>query len=949
MKSETSYPAPVTKRSLAACLAAMVALSAAPIWAQTVSTTAADEDDEAVVRLSPFQVASDKDYGYIKTNSLTATRIGARIMDTPLQIQVLSEDFIRDTGLDNINDVLRYSATSAGDSMMGILQPATGFTPSGNFTTRGFPINARMKNSVRRYTVYSLDNIERVELVRGPASVFFGQAFPGGVINYISKQAEFRNLPTEFSYRRSNDGGNKVTYDQNTVLLKDKIAFRNFISHENSSFQRDFERRRGFTVQPQVKIRVSDKLEARVEFEYTERKENLAARGWLWADAWFDAYKNPSAALMNAANINPALTNAERQALYRTRIQGVADGPGYNAWITDTRNAAGNQNIARYQASSFNRKSAYRQLMWGQGAKSGDPDDFNPWGPGSTTDEEVTNISITLDAKPFEWWTAKYTYNWSHAYYYERKSEARPNADGETFNVLPGLVWRFYDVDPTDHILDNIISFETFGIKNKILFGGIHRAGDNQFGGTSPAPSIGSGTPGGVPNGLNFEGIPGVGNAGAFGRQALRDRAGNLMTAVEVFTRYDPTLHVFPDLARITERHRPVIDRYRPRQAEVYLSYQGAFFDDRLNVMAGYREEKTYNRQQQLRSNPPWYDTVPGADSGNQLEYFASLPGGLAENLPKYDVSEAYNRSLLGVLNGDSQQFGATYAITPDINIYAGKSTSYLPNGGFKAIYNETTVRQRATDLGRNPDTEVARIRAQGSDSFLANEEGVNEEIGVKTTLWDNKIVATVALFRTERTNLRVDDVQAQRDEPLNYTAGGIFSTQLRWFSADALQRTEGIEMEVIWSPNRNYQAVVSYGNMWTAKVVENPAVVDGNINFSATFDLRLANAPKTSFNIWNKYTFSDGPLAGFTIGGGMRHRSEIVIAQSRDWDPRFGGATAGDYTVFDLLLGYNTEIWGIRTSFNLNVTNLTDKFYSEGGWNYNAGREIALTTRVSF
>ncbi len=407
---------------------------------------------------------------------------------------------------------------------------------------------------------------------------------------------------------------------------------------------------------------------------------------------------------------------------------------------------------------------------------------------------------------------------------------------------------------------------------------------------------------------------------------------------------------MFPDLARITERERPVIDRYRPRNSEVYLSYQGAFFNDRLNVMAGYREEKTYNRQQQLRSNPPWYDTVPGADSGNQLEYFESLPGGLAANLPKYDVSESYNRGLLGVLEGDSMQYGATFAITPDINIYAGRSTSYLPNGGFKAIYNETTVRQRAIDLGRNPDTEMARIRAQGSDSFLSNEEGVNEEIGVKTTLWDNKLVATVALFRAERTNLRVDDVQAQRDEPLNYDASGTPTTaQVRWFSADALQRTEGLELEVIWSPNRNYQAVFSYANMWTAKVVSNPAVAPESVDRSSIFDLRLANAPKTSVNLWNKYTFSDGPLAGFSVGGGLRHRSEIIISQSRDWDPRYGGATAGDYTVFDLLLGYNTEIWGIRTAFNLNVTNLTDKFYSEGGWNYNAGREIALTTRVSF
>jgi outer membrane receptor protein involved in Fe transport len=258
------------------------------------------EEADTIV-LSPFEVTTTGDYGYLKTNSLTATRIGARIMDTPLQIQVLSEEFIQDAGLVDLNDVMRYAGTSAGDNAMGVLQPATGFTPSGNISTRGFPINARLRNSVRRYNVYSLDNVERVELIRGPASVFFGQSFPGGVINYVTKQAEFRNIPTSISYRWTTDGGNKATFDQNTVLLEDKVAFRNFVSWENSRFQRDFEFREGFTILPQVKVRISDKLEFRAELEYTKRTENLADQSWIFPQGWFDAYNNPPAALIAVA------------------------------------------------------------------------------------------------------------------------------------------------------------------------------------------------------------------------------------------------------------------------------------------------------------------------------------------------------------------------------------------------------------------------------------------------------------------------------------------------------------------------------------------------------------------------------------------------------------------------------------------------------------------------
>jgi outer membrane receptor protein involved in Fe transport len=867
--------------------------------------------DDGVQRLSPFEVTTERDFGYVKTNSVTATRIGARIMDTPLQIQVLSEDFLADTNMTDIQDVLRYSATSSGDNAMGVLQPATGFTPSGNITTRGFPINARLRNSVRRYNVYSLDNVERVELIRGPASVFFGQSFPGGVINYVTKQAEFRDIPTTASYRWTTDGGNKATIDQNTVLLPGKIALRNFVTWENSSFQRDFEFRRGFTILPQVKIRVSDKLEIRAEIEYTERQENLAAQGWIWPQGWFDAFANPPANLIAAA---PAAVRAAADpvAAYRARI----GGQNLGNWIADVRNAAGDQTIPLYTNDNFDRGAVFDRL-------SGNS--FNPWGPGTTTEEEVTNIQVTADYAPTDWFSSRFTWNRAHAYYYEQKSQARPNADGQTYNTLIGLVWRYYDVAPEDFILDNVITFDLGPTKNKILFGGIYRTGDNQFGGSSPF-------------GPDFSDVPGIGNVAPYNLQALTNRAGTPLTGRQLFEQYDPTIHPFPDITAITEKTRPLIDRYKPKNEEHYINYQGAFLDDRLNVMAGYREEKTYNRQQQFAANPPWYNSF-----SNMLEVVPPA------EFPKYQISESYQRSLLTTNSGDSIQYGGTYAITPDVNVYAGYSQSYLPNGGFKAIYDETIIRQRATDLGRNPDTELARIRAAGSDSRLGNEEGTNLEAGIKTTLFDNKIVATLAVFHLERTNRRVDDVTAQTDEPLNYTASGANNRLIRWFSAEATQVTEGTEVEVIWSPNRNYQLVGSAGWMWTAETDKDPSIVAGNVNYDAIFNARLAYAPEYSLNLWNKYSFTEGALAGFTLGGGLRYRSEIVVSNSRDWNPNRGGVTAGDYVVFDALVGYNTEIWGVQTSFNLNVTNLLDELYYEGGWNAARGREIALTSRFTF
>ena len=893
--------------------------------ATTTTTTAPSATlatDAGVQTLTPFEVRSEKDFGYLRTNSVTATRIGTPIQETPLQIQVVSDEFIQDLNFTEISDVLRYSATAAGDNQMGVLQPATGFTPSGNISTRGFPINARLRNSVKRYSLYNLDNVERVELIRGPASVFFGQSFPGGVINYVTKQPEFRQIPTSMSYMTSYDGENKATIDQNTVLMSNKLAFRNFLSWENSRFQRDFEFRRGFTIMPQVKARVLDNLTLLGEIEYTQRAENIDSYTWIWPRGWFEAYQNPTVELMNAGNIptvqnGATLSLAQRQALYRTRI----GGQNYTVWATDMRTALGDQGIPIH--------TAFRD---GPVASAMAPDDFNVHGRGTLADEKSTTMSFTADYAPLPWLSTRYHFNRSHNYYYERKAQARPNADGETYNTLVGLAWRFYDQEDKNHILDNVVSLDFKGIKNKILFGGIYRRTEQKYGGQYPANV-------GVPGGIDYSLIPGSTANPVYVAQSLFDRRGNPLTAQQVFSNYDPTIHTFPDIARITERTRDVIDRYLPRTIERYISYQGSLFDNRLHLMAGYRDEKTYHRQQQLNTNPPW---LTGFE--DMLERLTPA------DLFRYQISESYQRSLLTDVTGDSMMYGAAFNVRPDITLYASYSQSYLPNGGFKAIYNEIDVRARATQLGRNPDAEVARIRAEGSDSVLSNEDGTNMEVGVKTSLFDSKIVGTLSLFRLERTNRRVDDGPRQNDEPLNYDQNGVRTGNIvRWFSADATQRTEGTEAEVIWTPSRNYQLVGAAGWMWTAKTVSDPSILPNNVNYNATFRGRLVYAPEYTLKVWNKYTVSEGNLAGFTFGLGLRYASEIVISASRDWDATRGGLTAGDYAVFDGLIGYSTRIWGVPTYFGLSGQNLLDKEYSEGGWNLARGRELSLTGRITF
>ena len=69
-----------------------------------------DEDDE-ITELSAFEIVSDEDRGYLKTNAVTATRINAPIIEIPISVSVISKELLEDVGTRNTNQLFNYSAS----------------------------------------------------------------------------------------------------------------------------------------------------------------------------------------------------------------------------------------------------------------------------------------------------------------------------------------------------------------------------------------------------------------------------------------------------------------------------------------------------------------------------------------------------------------------------------------------------------------------------------------------------------------------------------------------------------------------------------------------------------------------------------------------------------------------------------------------------------------------
>ncbi len=925
--------------------AAPAAESAAPV----VVTRATPDTliDRDVVVLSPFEVKGERDYGYLKTNAVTATRIGTEIQRIPLNISVISEEFIKDANFKDIQDVLRYQSSSAGDSRMGIIQPGTSFTPAGMIALRGFPVNARLRNGLFRHSAYNLDNIDRIEIIKGPAAVFFGNAFPGGVINYVTKQPSFFDIPTTLTYSYSGYatriGGERVTLDNNTVF-SDKAAMRIVGAWDNGIGDQRFEYQKGYSINAGLTLVPfeSGRLRIALEGETLQRLRNQDDDAYRWPLQWFADWKAPPANLI-------AISGVANAAAYQARIFN-----NVGQWIADVRNAAGDQYIPLWTTVS---RGAYITDKAGNRVQD---EKFNYYGVGTYTKDENATFGVVTDFNVADWLDVRHSYTKVESRFDRVHGVASPYADGMRFNVA-GFFTQGFKIEAYYHQLDLVMQREFAGMDHKLLLGGIYAETYNSFYGTAAHPNLSPAfgyLPGAYdkPDEGYVSPIPPAFRHPILGwgvaRQYIRDRNGKILTPMEIFSLYDPGVHLNPDVRRIMEVSRGLVDHSRPTREEWYVNWQGRAFEDRLTTFLGYREEKTSTVGQLVAANPPWF-VAPD---------FALL------NIPEahwvtYGLSAIFSRPR--IIKGSSKMAGVSFEVVKNVNLYASFSQTFLPSGVtyLGGDYDPNLVIARATLLGLVPATENARLVAQGGLTPVQNETGENVEFGVKVALNDNKLVGTLSVFRLTRINRVLDDVLRQFEEPLNYllpNRAGAMNRLIRWYSASATEENEGAEFEAIWTPKRNYQALVSGSWIWSSETLADPSLTITPLSTAATiiqnkitFSSRLVNAPEFRFNVFNKYTFTENFIGdhgrGFSIGVGVRYSSEINAQNNVNmWSAR-GGLTAGDYVVFDTVFSYPFEVFGYQMTGTLNVNNALDEEYSDGNFNLAEPRAFRFTLGMKF
>lgn len=703
MKPELSYPMHRAKRSLAVCSAALFTLTATAVWAADPAPAPSKTDvtaamDEEVQTLSPFEVTTTKDTGYLKTNAATATKIGMEIQKLPLNVSVISREFLDDTNAKSLTDLFRYSSASAGDNRFAMRVPANEATPQGNFTMRGFQVNNMMRDGIFRYTAYNLDSVERVEIVKGPASVFFGQGYPGGVINYITKRATFAKVPTTFTYQIDDNGGDKIKFDHNVVLDK-HTAFRVSGAWIDTVGDRAFEYRKGYNFTPSMTINPFDsgKVVVKLDFEYLRERFNVNDYDWIFSDAagWKTAattgqYNSSTATLVSTiigsagnglGETFVAATESVPAHYTYTNVLQTTTTPtlAYSTYINNKRLFGYAVNTSTNTASGGDiMLPAYTTLARGAfyTDKNGNyihDEHFNWTSRGSWDDNEVKVMTAAVEFTPFEWLSGRAAWVRDVSDYNNLGNSAviQPYADGVHYTMATGAGSGYYRTTKTA-LIDLVFSKEFFHVKSKLLIGAQKGDWRQNYNSRQSGQDVNLAFLPGATNTVSNPdaqrtnllkynwGIAGGGTSdpGLLTAQVIRQRDGTIKPVRQIFSNWDPGFEITPDISVTSRAMLNYLDGYRPTLSSFYANYQGSLFNDRLTILTGYREEKRYERWQDQSNNFPWY-IYPNDMPQN--------PNAYPENV--WGNSKAYQQTIPLDQKGRSAMAGAAYAITKDINL----------------------------------------------------------------------------------------------------------------------------------------------------------------------------------------------------------------------------------------------------------------------------------------
>ncbi|MBE9193658.1 TonB-dependent siderophore receptor [Gloeocapsopsis crepidinum LEGE 06123] len=261
----TGVDAPPTAQAIA--VAQGLLLSIAP--------QAASEDETIEI------VVTGEQDGYLIPETATGTRTNTPTRDIPFSIQIVPQQVLREQQVQRLSEALRNVAGVQSEQSPRSAFDAPRIRGFGGFDSFNIVTNGLQDGNAGAQV--GVGNIERVEVLKGPAAALFSQGGPGGTVNIVTKQP----LSTPF-YNAEASVGSFDTYSglidlSGPLDQANNVLYRfNAYGYRTDTFVDLFEiERYGFA--PTISLRLDDDTDLTLEAEYNYFEQpndrGLPARG----------------------------------------------------------------------------------------------------------------------------------------------------------------------------------------------------------------------------------------------------------------------------------------------------------------------------------------------------------------------------------------------------------------------------------------------------------------------------------------------------------------------------------------------------------------------------------------------------------------------------------------------------------------------------------------------
>ncbi|WP_262048326.1 TonB-dependent siderophore receptor [Bradyrhizobium sp. Bra78] len=289
------------------------------------------------------ETATGPVHGYVATRSGTGTKTDTPLRETPQSISVVTADRVTDQGSTTVQEALRY--------VPGVFADAYGADSRGDYPRiRGQDPNIYL-DGTRVVNTFNFNEwrpepytLERIEVLRGPSSVLYGDTSTAGLLNLISKrpQAEAAN---EIGVQYGSFNRKQVQLDSTGKLTRDGEWLYRFVGvFRDSNMQTDYVKDDRIVLAPSLTWRPTNNTSWTVLGSYQKDKTGsstafLPHEGTLYpgpngfipikrftSEPGWDRYRTETGAVSSLFEhrFNDALT--VRQNLRYTRVEGIYHG-----------------------------------------------------------------------------------------------------------------------------------------------------------------------------------------------------------------------------------------------------------------------------------------------------------------------------------------------------------------------------------------------------------------------------------------------------------------------------------------------------------------------------------------------------------------------------------------------------------------------------------------------